>query len=79
MSLIEPTIIFITKKLHINQPKKQKQMTREQILGIVRHALTFVGGVLVAKGFANEASITELIGSAMTLVGAVWSVVKNKQ
>lgn len=79
MSLIEPTIIFITKKLHINQPKNKTQMTREQILGILRHALTFVGGVLVAKGFASEASITELIGSAMTLVGAVWSVVKNKQ
>jgi len=79
MSLIEPTIIFITKKLHINKPKQKKQMTREQILGIVRHTLTFIGGVLVAKGLTNDATITELIGSIMTLVGAVWSVVKNKQ
>ena len=54
-------------------------MTKEQILGIVRHALTFIGGVLVAKGLASEATITELIGSAMTLFGTVWSVVKNKQ
>ena len=52
-------------------------MNKEQIMGIVRHALTFVGGVLVIKGMATEAMTNEVIGAVMTAVGAVWSVIKN--
>jgi hypothetical protein len=51
---------------------------QEQILGFVRHALTFVGGVLVAKGLASDGQVAEMIGSAMTLVGVVWSVLAKK-
>jgi hypothetical protein len=51
------------------------KLSKEQILGIVRHALTFVGGIVVMKGIADDATVTEIIGGAMTLVGAVWSVV----
>jgi hypothetical protein len=54
-------------------------MTKEQILGIIRHALTFVGGVLITRGIIDEATFTELSGAALTLVGGIWSVVaKNK-
>lgn len=52
-------------------------MTKEQILGIVRHALTFVGGILVIKGMATEAATNEVIGIVMTAAGAVWSYIKN--
>ena len=55
-------------------------MTREQVLGIIRHTLTFVGGILLMKGIMDEVTWTELSGSAMTLVGTVWSIVdKNKK
>ena len=37
-----------------NKKNKTKIMQKEQILGIVRHALTFIGGALVAKGLATE-------------------------
>ena len=54
-------------------------MTREQVLGIIRHTLTFVGGILLMKGIMDETTWTELSGSAMTLIGAIWSVIdKNK-
>ena len=52
-------------------------MNKEQILGIIRHALTFVGGILVIKGMATEATTNEVIGAVMTAVGAVWSFIKN--
>ena len=55
------------------------KLTKEQILGIVRHALTFIGGILVMKGLVDEAVVTEIIGGAMTLTGAIWSIInKNK-
>ena len=55
------------------------KLTREQVLGIVRHALTFVGGIVVMKGLVDEATVTEIIGGVMTLTGTIWSVIdKNK-
>lgn len=54
-------------------------MKKEQILGIIRHSLTFIGGILLMKGLIDEATWTEISGSALTLFGTVWSVVdKNK-
>jgi len=54
-------------------------MNQEKVLGILRHVLTFVGGVLVTRGLIDESLYTELVGAIMTLVGGIWSVVdKNK-
>jgi hypothetical protein len=54
-------------------------MTQEQIFGIIRHTLTLAGGVLIAKGLVDDASWTEITGSALSLVAVVWSVVSKKK
>jgi hypothetical protein len=55
------------------------KLTKEQVLGIVRHTLTFLGGIVVMKGLVDEATVTEIIGGVMTLTGTIWSVIdKNK-
>jgi hypothetical protein len=55
-------------------------MTKEQVLGILRHTLTFVGGILLMKGIIDESTWTEISGSALTLIGTIWSVIdKNKK
>jgi hypothetical protein len=51
------------------------KLTKEQVLGIVRHTLTFVGGIVVMKGLVDEATVTEIIGGVMTLTGTIWSVI----
>ena len=52
---------------------------KEQILGLVRHALTFAGGIIVAKGLVSDAMFGEILGVIMTVIGSIWSVVsKNK-
>jgi len=53
-------------------------MSKEKILGIVRHALTFVGGLLVMKGIVDDAVVSEVIGGVMTLAGTIWSIVDKK-
>ncbi len=53
-------------------------MKKEQILGIVRHFLTFVGGIVVVKGYMSDAVVTEITGAVMTLAGAIWSVFDKK-
>jgi hypothetical protein len=55
------------------------KLTKDQILGITRHGLTFVGGLLIMKGLVDEALFTEISGGIMTLVGAVWSIINKKE
>jgi hypothetical protein len=50
-------------------------MNMDQVLGIIRHTLTFVGGLLVMKGLVDETTITEIIGGIVTLTGAIWSII----
>ncbi len=55
------------------------KLNKEQVLGIIRHTMTFVGGILIAKGLTDEGMVSEISGAILTLVGSVWSiVVKNK-
>ena len=53
-------------------------MNKDQILGLVRHVLTFVGGFLITKGVVDEATSVEAIGAIITLIGSVWSVASKK-
>ena len=55
------------------------KLTKEQLLGIVRHGLTFVGGLLLMKGLVDEAMLSEISGAVITLTGAIWSVISKKQ
>lgn len=50
-------------------------MRKEVILGVVRHVLTFAGGILVAKGLLEQGVLAEIIGGVMTVIGGVWSVI----
>jgi hypothetical protein len=52
-------------------------MTKEQILGIVRHVLTAMGGMAVILGYYDESTVTQIIGGLMTAVGFVWSIVNK--
>jgi hypothetical protein len=55
------------------------KLTQEQVIGIVRHTLTFIGGIVVMKGFIDEATATQIVGGLVTLTGTIWSIItKNK-
>jgi hypothetical protein len=41
---------------------------KEKSLGIIRHALTFLGGVLVTQGVLDDAMFTELFGAAIFII-----------
>ena len=53
-------------------------MNKEQIMGVIRHTLTFVGGILLIKGLGSESLFTEISGLVMGLVGAIWSIFDKK-
>lgn len=43
----------------------------------IRHALTSVGGALVAKGILEASMVNEIIGAVSTLVGVALSLVQK--
>lgn len=49
-------------------------MKQEQIQGIIRHALSAIGGWLVYKGYVEAADVEAIIGVILTLIATVWSV-----
>jgi len=54
-------------------------MDKNQLLGIVRHALTFIGGMLIMKGTIDATEWAELSGSAIAVVGGIWSIIDKKK
>jgi len=50
------------------------KLTREQVLGIIRHILTFGSGIVVAKGLVDEATAQSIIGTVLGLIGTIWSI-----
>lgn len=49
-------------------------MNSTVIVGIIRHILTTLGGILVAKGQLDSANLETIAGGLSALVGVVWSV-----
>jgi len=49
------------------------------LASLIRHGLTAAGGFLVAKGLASADQVGELAGAAVTIVGVVLSMLKNKK
>ena len=54
-------------------------MTKTQILSLIRHTLTFVGGVLITHGTIDESLIEQTIATTLTLVSLIWSIVEKKK
>ena len=49
-------------------------MNKAKTLGLIRHILTYLGGVIAATGVGiTESDITTAVGAVVTLVGMVWS------
>lgn len=45
----------------------------------LRHLLTAVGGIAVAKGYADSGTVETVIGAVLTLIGVGWSFWDKKR
>ena len=50
-------------------------LNKEQTLSIIRQVLTATGAILITAGVMKEGMTTEILGTIMTLISAVWSIV----
>ena len=49
-------------------------MKQEQVMGIIRHALSAVGGFATYKGWVDAQESEQLIGILLLIVATLWSV-----
>lgn len=54
-------------------------MNKDMILGLVRHILTFGGGLLAGNGVIGESEVEIAVGALVTLIGVVWSAWQKKK
>lgn len=43
------------------------------LISLLRHILTFLGGIIVARGWVDAETATQLVGALITLVGILFS------
>ena len=53
-------------------------MNKDTILAIIRHLLTFGGGLLSAKGLTDAGEVETASGAIITLVGVIWSIIEKR-
>lgn len=53
-------------------------MNKEVLMGFIRHALTLGAGVLITKGYADDATAQQLVGAFMVVIGFVGSWLNKK-
>ena len=53
-------------------------MGSDEIGGIVRAILAALGGVLVTKGYIDNATMLAIVGALVTIITAAWSVWQKK-
>lgn len=54
-----------------------KHITKAQVLGVVRHALTVVGGIAINRGWIDSESAVQLTGWAVTGAAVIWSILSK--
>ena len=53
-------------------------MTHEQLMGLVRHLLTSIGGAGVLFGYIDETMVAQIVSAVMVVVGFFWSFAAKK-
>ena len=63
-----------------NPDQPNLPIMKSAVIALLRHLLTFIGGTLVAKGIIDTATLTEIIGSLITLLSVGWMALdKSKE
>jgi hypothetical protein len=56
-----------------NDWEQTMPVNRDQVLGFIRHIITFAGGILVARGKLDPTQVETIGGLVVTVAGLVFS------
>lgn len=53
--------------------------TKDQFLGVIRHFVTFMAGIIVAKGNLDPSALDTIVGIAVGVAGLIWSIMSPEK
>lgn len=53
-------------------------MNKEQLIGLLRHALTVAGTYAVAKGWIGAGVMEQVVGAVVVLASVGWSTLEKR-
>lgn len=56
-----------------------RNLFKDTILAVLRHALSSVGGVLVTSGYLTSTEAATIVGAVLTIAGVGWSIYERNQ
>ena len=54
-------------------------MDKETVLGIIRHVLSAIGGILAARGYLSSGEVETIVGLGLVIAGMVMSYLEKRQ
>lgn len=48
------------------------------VAGLLRHALTYGGGMLVSAGYLDADQNSQIVGAVLTIIGVAWSAYQKQ-
>lgn len=54
-------------------------ISREQVLGLIRHFITIIGGIYISRGVIDGEIFEQAIGSLFAFVGSFWSLAAKRK
>jgi hypothetical protein len=63
----------------VRQRTGETDMNAEMVMGFIRHALTFGGGILVSKGVVEASEVETAVAALVTLIGLGWSIWQKRR
>lgn len=53
-------------------------MTKDSVLSVIRHVLTFAGGACLPAGAISGDELQAAVGAMITLIGLAWAVFEKR-
>ncbi len=49
-------------------------LSADAIISVLRHLLTFIGGIIVARGWIDAETATQIVGGMITVIGGLLAI-----
>lgn len=72
-------ITFPVRKVKQGVEKGVEKSMQAVIAGLIRHAITAIGGGLVTSGTLSDSDLQAVIGAVLTIFGVVWSIIQKRK
>jgi len=81
LKIIVPVIVreIVKKAVDKAVTKTKEPQVSDTLQGLIRHALTTLGGFVAAKGYIAASEAEVLAGALTAILGVAWSIIEKRK